>query len=187
MKKIIVTALLILVTATAVFAAVETDFRSQLPVLITSAGQNPDGNTVAALLKRAKIQDYVDAPSIQASDVDWSKFNTVIIVIGGSGKGLGSAGISVEEDQVRVDALIKAARENGKTIITMHIGGQDRRGANSVPFLPYAAKGDLMIVNSLGNYDGYFTKLASDNNIPFIEVSKNAAELGPLLASIFGR
>jgi len=186
MKKIIVMAALIILVAAAVFAETTTTFRAELPVLITSAGQNPDGSTVAALLKRAKIKDYDDVPAILAKDVDWNKFNTIIIVIGGSGKGLGSAGISTEEDIDRVNALVAACKEHGKKIITMHIGGQDRRGANSVPFLPFAAVGDLMIVNSNGNADGYFTKLANDNKIPFIEVAKNT-ELGTLLGTIFGK
>ncbi len=184
-KKLIVFAALILI-ASAVFAAATTTVRCDLPVLITSAGQSVDGSTVASLLKRVKITQFSYEPSIDPAKIDWNSYNTLICVIGGSGKGLGSAGVSVADEEVRVKTLLDAAKANGKKIITMHIGGQDRRGSNSVPFLPYATYGDLLIVNSNGNYDGYFTNLAKDNNVPFIEIAKNT-EIAALLQQVFGK
>ena len=185
MKKTIIVAALLVLLASAVFAA-STTVRCELPVLITSAGQSVDGSTVASLLKRVKITQYTYDPTIDPSKVNWGDFKTVIVVIGGSGKGLGSAGVSVADEEVRVKNLLDAAKQNGKKIIAMHIGGQDRRGANSVPFLPYASYGDLIIVNANGNADGYFTKLASDNGIPFVELTQNT-EIGALLQEVFGK
>ncbi len=185
MKKLIIVLAMIALVTSAVFAATTT-VRCELPVLITSAGQSVDGSTVASLLKRVKITQYTYDASADPAKIDWNSYKTVIVVVGGSGKGLGSAGISISDEEVRVKGVLDGAKANGKKIITMHIGGQDRRGANSVPFLPYMAYGDLMIVNSNGNYDGYFTKQATDNNIPFVEITKNT-EIGTLLSAVFGK
>lgn len=185
-KKVLIVAVLLALFTVSAFAATATDVRCEAPILITTAGQNVDGSTVASLLKRVKITDYFLDASINPATIDWSKYNTLIVVIGGSGKGLGSAGISISEEETRAKTVIDNAKANGKKVITMHIGGQDRRGANSIPFLPYAVYGDLMIVNSNGNYDGYFTKLAADNNIPFIETPKNT-EIATILQQVFGK
>ena len=109
----------------------------------------------------------------------------MIVVIGGSGKGLGAAGIDVPDEQERVDKILARAREMNIFILGMHIGGEERRGPVSANFVPYAAEVDYLIVKEDGNQDGYFTKLAADNKIPLYTIQKSM-EVADLLKQIFG-
>ena len=116
---------------------------------------------------------------------DWNNAKTLIAVIGGSGKGLGSAGLAVSDEVKRCDSFIKAARAQKKYIIGMHIGGSDRRGPNSVDFLPFAGQVDYMIVRADGNADGYFTKLCAEKKVP-LYIIETTREIEAVLKEIFG-
>lgn len=125
------------------------------PVMITSVGQSADGQVVQVLARRAGIE--VNYDSTMASDAA-GNYKTVIMVIGGSSKGLGAAGINQQQEEARAQALINAAKNAGTKIIAMHVGGAERRGDltdNFVRIVNPAA--DLTIVVGDGNNDGLFT------------------------------
>lgn len=181
MKKILV-ALLIVCASVSVLVAANLP-KMQQPVIITSAGQSTDGNVVSVYAKRVKLsQDY--QPTIDASQVNWKSVKTLIVVIGGSGKGLGSAGLDIPSEQKRVEGLLKSAKDNGVKIIGMHIGGEDRRKSNSEPFLAYANQCDSLIIREDGNVDGYFTNISKSKNIPMVSIKKTS-EVSDLLKEIF--
>ena len=70
------------------------------PVLVTSAGQCVDYKTTAMLLKRLKLE-YTENPTIKQEEIE-ENTKTIIVVVGHSLKGLGSAGIGEEEELTRV-------------------------------------------------------------------------------------
>jgi hypothetical protein len=156
-------------------------FTSPPPVAITSCGQSPDAYTVSLLSKRAKIEhtfDNVLKPEALTS------FKTLVIVVGGSAKGLGEAGIDEKGELARVAQLVTKARELGVKVLAVHVGGESRRGPLSDKFIdPVVAKADFVLATEDGNKDGAFTKAAKARNLPIVIV-KQVAEVGPALKAV---
>ena len=147
------------------------------PIFVTSCGQSPEYGTAQLLGKRAGLEMKAD-PLAKPADI--IGFKTLIIVIGGSGKGLGAAGIDTPAEIKRVEDVIKKAREEKIFILGMHIGGIDRRGPVSQDFIPFAAEADYLIVRTDGNEDGFFTNVAKEKQIPLFLIEKS-----PELVDIF--
>jgi len=154
---------------------------ADLPILITSCGQSSDANIVSLLSKRIGLEHTYEG-LIKAEALN--NFKTLILVIGGSGKGLGAAGVDIPWEIERCNKLIEKAREEKMYIIGMHIGGEDRRGPNSASFIPFAAKVDYLIVKDSGNKDGYFTQIATENKIPLYIIIESI-DVQELLKKIF--
>ena len=152
------------------------------PIFVTSCGQSPDYGVVDLLGKRRAGLELKVNPLAKPDDL--IGFKTLIIVIGGSGKGLGAAGIDVPEEVKRVEELIKKAKEEGIFILGMHLGGVERRGPVSQEFVPFAAKVDYLIVRTDGNEDGFFTNVAKEKEIPLFLIEKSV-ELVEILKEIF--
>lgn len=154
-----------------------------LPAAMTAPGQSPEYEIVKVYLTRAKITGVKSDPLLEAKELQGNK--TLIIIIGGSGKGLGAAGIDIEDEIKRAKELLKMASDQKMTIVGMHLGGEARRGENSQRFIELVtAKTDLLIVRSDGNKDGVFTKIAGDNKIPLVLIDKTA-ELTSILTKMF--
>ncbi len=81
------------------------DFRT--PVLLTSGGQSADPQMIKTLLTRDSIA-FEFKPLATAADLEGK--GSVIIVLGGSSKGLGAAKVSAEEESERISNLITAAK-----------------------------------------------------------------------------
>ncbi|MBP3837242.1 MAG: hypothetical protein J6E31_09120, partial [Pyramidobacter sp.] len=62
------------------------------PALLTPFGQSQDANAVKLMTKKLAV-DY--DMTCFADKVDWSKYKSMIVVLGGSGKGLGAAGLDI--------------------------------------------------------------------------------------------
>lgn len=187
MKKILGTlslGILACLIATAALAANPALPKAKAPAFITSFGQSQDANFVNLLAGRVKLERTYKVIG-DTKDAGWNGSNTLIAVIGGSSKGLGSAGLNVASEKKRCDELMAAAKKQKKTIIGMHIGGESRRGPTSEAFLPYAGDVDFMIVKSDGNVDGYFTKLCGEKKVP-LYIIENTKELEGVLKEIFG-
>ncbi len=156
--------------------------KCEQPVAMTAPGQAPDFAFAKILLERAKINLKTD-PLMKPDDL--ANFKTVILIIGGSGKGLGAAGIDIEDEIARAQALIDKARSLNLTVVGMHLGGEARRGDNSARFIDLITpQVDFLVVRSDGNMDGLFTKFASDNNIPLVLIEKTS-ELSDVIAQMF--
>lgn len=172
MKKLFVSALLLVSTISTLGA----EFNK--PILLTSVGQSADVQMVKALLKKGGIDAIFDK-DITASEIKDEK--TLILAIGGSSKGLGAAGIKAEDEIVRAETLIQAAKDKGMKTIGMHIGGSGKRGELSDKFIyATAPKMDYLIVVKEGNQDGIFTKIAQENNIKLDSVNKIVEAVNPL-------
>jgi hypothetical protein len=158
--------------------------RAEAPVFTTSFGQSQDSNFVNVLSRRVKLNNAHRVTG-NPEGPDWNNAKTVIVVLGGSSKGLGAAGIGTQTELSRCDNIIAAARAQKKIIIGMHIGGEDRRGPTSQSFMHYAGMVDFMIVRADGNADGYFTRLCREKNIP-LYIIENTREIEGILKEIFG-
>ena len=156
-------------------------FTAPPPVAITSCGQSPDAYTVSLLSKRAKIEHTFDNMLKPAA---LTSVKTLVIVMGGSAKGLGEAGIDDKGELARVAQLLTKAKELGVKVLAVHVGGESRRGPLSDKFIdPVVAKADFVLATEDGNKDGAFTKAAKARNIPVIIV-KQVAEVGPALKAV---
>lgn len=155
---------------------------AKMPAMITSSGQSPDAFMVKVLCDRNKIKLSYNA---LLKPEAFKEFKTLMIVMGGSAKGLGEAGIDEQEELQRVKTLVARAKEQKAMVIGMHVGGEARRGPLSVKFIEVAAPlSDYLVVTEDGNKDGYFTKLSRDKKIP-LSVVNETPELGVLLKKVF--
>lgn len=138
----------------------------QQPILLTSSGQAADVHTMSVLLKRAKVS--VDYKTL-ATPADAANAKTIIINVGVSLKGFGSAGVNLDTETARTKEIFKVANEKGIPVILTHIGGEERRDNMSNLLLDVAMPlADAYIVYERGNKDGYFTRAADDKPIIFI-------------------
>jgi hypothetical protein len=163
---------------------------ADLPVMITSCGQSPGATMLKVIFMKLKLQHQPKAYTIntmaRAEDLkqtqeEGDSYKSLIIVMGASLKGMGAAGISIDDELDRIAKLIAEARALGITIIGAHIEGMKRRaqGANpgdntdELSIDAVAPNSDILIVRKDGDADGRFTTIAQDMNIPMVRVEKN--------------
>ena len=99
--------------------------KAGLPVLLTSCGQSPGPTKFDIFLKKLKL-DYVYNAQATAADLGVkgkSPFKSIIIVTGASLKGMGAAGVSINDEISRIKALIAEAKKQNIKIIGAHIEG----------------------------------------------------------------
>lgn len=177
--------------------------KPELPVLITSCGQSPGADMLKVIFMRLKLerppQPYEVRMMATAEDLKVKKeagipYRSLIIVMGASLKGMGAAGISIDDELKRTRRLMAEARNQGITLIGAHIEGMKRRAqgaavgdnTDELSIDAVAPNMDLLIINKDGNADNRFTVIADEKNIPMIEVEKNL-ELLQKLGVLFGR
>jgi len=154
-----------------VFAAqAEISFTAETPVAMTAPGQSPEIAIVGLLARRINFEIKTDN-FLEVDGLEGMK--TLIIILGGSGKGLGSAGVDIQGEIQRAEKLIAACKEKGIKIVGMHLGGENRLGANSMVMINLITPNcDFVLVRSDGNENGLFTKICTDNKIPMTEIEK---------------
>ena len=160
-----------------------------LPVLITSCGQSPGPITLKVIFKRIKIEfkpkayeviELATAEDLKAKMETGTPYKSIIIVMGASLKGMGAAGISIDDELDRTSKLIEEAQRQGITIIGAHIEGMKRRAqgatvgdnTDELSIDAVAPNSDLLIIIKEGNTDSRFTIIANEKKIPMIEVEK---------------
>lgn len=155
---------------------------AELPVAMTCPGQAPEGELVKILFDRLKTKIKYD-PFLEPKELTGNK--TLIIIIGGSGKGLGSAGVDIQDEVKRAEQIIAEAKKQNMKIIGIHAGGEDRRGNVSAKFIDVVTpQVNYLIVREDGNKDGIFTKISSQHKIPFTLI-KQTQELTEIFKTIF--
>ncbi len=175
----------------------------RLPVLITSCGQSPGPIMLKVVFMKLKLEaetkayEVIESATVEdlkAMKETGTPYKSIIIVMGASLKGMGAAGISIDDELSRTSKLIEEARRQGITIIGAHIEGMKRRaqgaavGDNSdeLSIDAVAPKSDLLVIKKEGNADGRFTTIANEKNIPMIEVEKTL-DLIPEFKKLFTR
>jgi len=177
--------------------------KTEIPVLITSCGQGSGANMIKVLYMRLNLQEdppayemnaFATAEDLKKAKEDGTPFKSVIIVMGASLKGMGAAGIDIEDEIERTSLLMQEARTQGITIIGAHIEGMKRRAQGASPgdntdelsIDAVAPESDLLLINKEGNEDSRFTIISEEKNIPMIQVEKNL-ELLEKLKELFAQ
>lgn len=168
--KVAFLVIFILLTINLVLFAQEiTNYKT--PILVTSAGQCVDYKTVSMIVKRLDLE-YIENPIIKDEEIK-EDTKTIIMVVGHSLKGLGSAGIGEEDELARVNQVLDKAKELEIPVVLFHLGGEMRRGPTSQPFIDAVLEhSEYVVVFNQGNIDKYFTNYTSNNNIPMTEITK---------------
>jgi hypothetical protein len=152
----------------------------EAPVLITSVGQSADGQLVKVLADRAGISYQYDSLAAPGVVKD---YKTLILVVGGSSKGLGAAGINQDQEEARAKALVGAVRDTGVKILFMHVGGEARRGELTDRFITITAPAaQYLIVVADGNKDEFMTKAAG--GVP-MDMADSIGDAGRFLKAAF--
>jgi hypothetical protein len=118
-------------------------------------------------------------PAATVADLDGVK--SLIVVPGYSSKGLGSAGVSRDDEMKRVEALMAGAAKAKIRVLALHLGGKARRGVQSDDFNAKVVAGsDLAIVVAQGDEDKFFTKLCKKEKVRLVLVPAMAKAMEPL-------
>lgn len=182
MKKISMLALCgtLLLAAVPFLSAQARPVKAGTPVLVTSCGQSPGPIMLKVILQKVGVP--LDLTLLAApADLKAKPYKSVIIVMGASLKGMGAAGISIDDELKRVAALIDEAKKLKITVIGAHIEGMKRRaqGADAGDTTDeqsidaVAPRSDILLINKDGDSDGRFTTIAKARGIPMITVEKN--------------
>jgi hypothetical protein len=114
--------------------------------------------------------------------------------MGASLKGMGAAGIQIEDELARAAVLIAEARKEGIKVIGAHIEGLKRRSQGAAAgdttdeqsIDAVAPNSDILLVLKEGNADGRFTVISKSKRIPLIEFDKTL-DLIPTLEKLFAK
>ena len=166
--------------------------KAQTPILLTSCGQSPGPARVKVFLQRLQMAyDMKDTATVK--DLAAKPYKSLIVVTGASLKGMGAAGVSINDEIARVNALIAEAKKKGVTIIGAHVEGMERRakgaaaGDNSdeQSIDAVCPKSSFLIVRKDGDEDGRFTAFQK-KGIPVVFFEKNS-ELSGVLQGVFAK
>jgi hypothetical protein len=172
--------------------------KAELPVLVTSCGQSIGPTTIKVVLQRLKLPFDIDplatTETLQAKAKAGTPYKSLIITMGASLKGMGAAGIEIEDELARAAALIAEARKQGVKIIGAHIEGLKRRAQGAAAgdttdeqsIDAVAPNSDILLVLKEGNSDGRFTVISQAKKIPLVEFEKTV-DLIPALEKMFAK
>lgn len=142
---------------------------AEYPALVTSGGQSADYQMIGTVMDKLGMDFTINN---LATSADLGDAKTLIVVVGGSSKGLGAAGIDANGELARVDELITGAKNAGLSVIAMHTGGNSRRGDLSDKFItPIFERADYAIVVSSGDEDGLMAGICAKNGIPMDSIA----------------
>jgi hypothetical protein len=150
------------------------------PILVTSCGQSEAPSSLNTILKRVGVV-YDVVPLATVNDLKAKGYKTLIVTMGASLKGMGAAGISIDDELKRTAELIDAARKAKITIVGAHIEGMKRRAqgaeagdtTDEQSIDTVAPKSDILFVKKEGNSDNRFTIISQAKKIPMVEFEKN--------------
>lgn len=141
-----------------------TEAFAEAPILVTSGGQSADYQMIGTLMGKVGMDYTINN---LATSADLGNAKTLIVVVGGSSKGLGAAGIDADGELARLAELIDGAKAAGLSVIAMHTGGEARRGDLSDKFIaPIFGKADYAIVVASGDEDGLMAGICAAKGIP---------------------
>ncbi len=145
------------------------------PYILTSAGQSADFQMVKTMMKMNKVEKYSEDALLKPETIPEGT-GTLIIVIGGSSKGLGAAGIDADQELKRLEDVIAFAKEKDIPILAMHIGGSARRGDLSDKFIEpvVAAAKACVVVEEANVADKLFDALSEKYGVPMTYIAKKS-------------
>ena len=183
MRKLgwIVVLVMVLISSSMTFAYTGVD-PLNLPVtfLLTNAGQGTGRKMMEAQFLATKTfkksVDFIanaepgrdNTFEVDFTDEQGNMVKAVVAAIGSTAKGLGASGITIDDEIARLNKMIEAIKKYNLMLIAIHIEGQVRRGdsANERSIDAIAPFADYIVVTKDSDFDGKFTKLAKEKNIP---------------------
>ncbi len=172
--------------------------KAELPVLVASCGQSIGPTTIKVVLQRLKLAYDIDPlatpETLQAKAKAGTPYKSLIITMGASLKGMGAAGIEIDDELARAAALIAEAKKQGIKVIGAHIEGMKRRSQGAAAgdttdeqsIDAVAPHSDILLVLKDGNSDGRFTVISQAKKIPLVEFEKTV-DLIPALEKLFAK
>ena len=159
-----------------------TEAFAESPILVTSGGQSADYQMIGTVMGKIGMDYTVNN---LATSADLGDAKTLIVVVGGSSKGLGAAGIDADGELARLAELIDGAKSAGLSVIAMHTGGEARRGELSDKFItPIFEKADYAIVVAAGDEDGLMAGICANAGIPMDSIA-SISEVTTVLPAAF--
>ena len=159
-----------------------TEAFAESPILVTSGGQSADYQMIGTVMGKIGMNYTINN---LATSADLGAAKTLIVVVGGSSKGLGAAGIDADGELARLAELIDGAKAAGLSVIAMHTGGEARRGDLSDKFItPIFEKADYAIVVTSGDADGLMSGICASKGIPMDGI-KSISEVATVLPAAF--
>jgi hypothetical protein len=195
---VVLTAILVLALGPASLLVQGQEAKAELPVLVTSCGQSIGPTTIKVVLQRLKLAYDIDP--LATPDVLLAKakagtpYKSLIITMGASLKGMGAAGIEIEDELARTAALIAEAHKLGIKVIGAHIEGMKRRSQGAAAgdttdeqsIDAVAPNSAILLILKEGNSDGRFTVISQAKKIPLVEFEKTL-DLIPALEKMFAK
>jgi hypothetical protein len=140
------------------------------------------------------IDPLATPETLQAKAKAGTPYKSLIITMGASLKGMGAAGIEIEDELARASALIAEARKSGIKIIGAHTEGMKRRSQGAAAgdttdeqsIDAVAPNSAMLLVYKEGNADGRFTAISEAKKIPLVEFEKTV-DLIPVLEKLFAK
>jgi len=169
----------------------EPEIIAEEPLVVTTCGQSPGSLMAQQLARREGIeverQDLLTADYLREKFEADEGFRTLFITIGTSGKGLGAAGINMDDEEKRINSIIEEARNQEMLIIGGQIEGEERRmdRGDERSMHIVAPQVDILIVHVGANKDNYYTDLAEELGIPIYYIEGTMQTVDPLRI-IFG-
>ena len=143
---------------------------AEVPVVITSAGQSTDTYIIYDIANQLMLRSFFMP---QASDTDIEDARTVVFAVGYSSLGLKLQGISYEDEKKRIEKLIKKAKGNNLTVITVVLGGEQPNDEKNEELLRLIGdKADYIIGLKASYSEKTLADLAEKFNMPLTLVSK---------------
>ena len=159
-----------------------TEAFAESPILVTSGGQSADYQMIGTVMGKLGMDYEINN---LATSADLGDAKTLMVVVGGSSKGLGAAGIDADGELARLEELMAGAKDAGLSIIAMHTGGEARRGDLSDKFItPVFEKADYAIVVSAGDEDGLMSGICAGAGIP-MDVIGSISDVTTVLPAAF--
>ena len=159
-----------------------TEAFAESPILVTSGGQSADYQMIGTVMGKLGMDYEINN---LATSADLGDAKTLIVVVGGSSKGLGAAGIDADGELARLEELMAGAKDAGLSIIAMHTGGEARRGDLSDKFItPVFEQADYAIVVSAGDEDGLMSGICAGAGIP-MDVIGSISDVTTVLPAAF--
>ena len=162
----------------------------ELPLVVTTCGQSPGALMIWVLSKQIKLpcdrEDLLTAEHLKAKAAEGNPYKTLIITTGTSMKGMGAAGVDIDFEVARIEAVIEEAKKEGILIIGAHIEGMARRvdATDAASIATVIPESKLLLIREDSNEDGYFTKAAEEQGIPIITF-KETLDLTDVFKKLF--
>ena len=151
-------------------------------ILITSAGQATDSYILQDLANELRLNNLF-MPETTSLEIE--NLSAVVISVGYSELGLSLHDRSFNDEYSRIRDLIEDAKETDLPIVTVYVGGKERRNRKTDVLLSLACSNSTYIITtSAGNYDNFISDITKENSIP-ISYVENIKDLSKPLASIF--